>query len=222
MEEIELRELFYIVWKRIWIILLITVLCLVTSGIVSFFVLEDEYSTSTTLMVGKPKDYNEDMNYQDILLNQKLVSTYSEIAKSRIVLNEVVETLELEMSSGALSGKINVSLVRDTEIIKISVNDNDPELAARIANVTASIFKKHVSRIMKIDNVQVIDKAVVPVSPVKPRPMLNIAIAGVLGGMLSVFIVFILEYLDNTIKTPEEVEKYLELPVIGMIPHTES
>lgn len=222
MEEIELRELFYIIWKRIWIILLITVLSVVTSGFVSFFVLEDEYSTSTTLMVGKPKDYSEDMNYQDVLMNQKLVSTYSEIAKSKKVLNEVIENFDLDTTPEALAKKVNVSLVRDTEIIKITVNDNDSEFAARLANKMALVFKKHISDIMKIDNVQVIDSAEIPVNPVKPNKMLNIAIAAVLGIMVSVFIVFILEYLDNTIKTPEEVEKYLELPVIGMIPHTES
>lgn len=220
MEELDLREYFYMILKRFWIIALITILSVATSGIISYFVLTPEYETFTTLMVGKPKDYNEDMQYQDVLLNQKLVSTYGELAKSRVVTNEVIENLDLNISSGVLGSKVNVSLVRNTEIIKIQVTDTNPELAARIANQTADVFIKHVSNIMKIENVQVIDKAEVPTSPVKPRPMMNMAIAGVLGLMISVFIIFLLEYMDNTIKTPADIERYLDIPVIGMIPKT--
>lgn len=221
MEEIELRELFYIIWKRIWIILLITILAVATSGIVSFYVLEPEYQTFTTLMVGKPKQSGEEnMQYQDVLMNQKLVSTYGELAKSKIVSNEVIDKLNLDMSADTLRNKVSVSLVKNTEIIKIEVMDNDPEFASMIANETALVFMKNVTNIMKIENVQVIDKAEVPTYPIKPRPMLNMAIAGVLGIMVSVFLIFLLEYLDNTIKTPADVEKYLGLSVIGTIPKT--
>ncbi len=221
MEEIELRELFYIIWKRIWIILLITILAVATSGIVSFYVLEPEYQTFTTLMVGKPKQSGEEnMQYQDVLMNQKLVSTYGELAKSKIVSNEVIDKLNLDMSADTLRNKVSVSLVKNTEIIKIEVIDNDPEFASMIANETALVFMKNVTNIMKIENVQVIDKAEVPIHPIKPRPMLNMAIAGVLGIMVSVFLIFLLEYLDNTIKTPADVEKYLGLSVIGTIPKT--
>lgn len=218
MEEIELREYFYILWKRAWIIVLITVLSVATSGIISFFVLEPEYQTYATLMVGKPQSSEDTIEYSDVLLNHKLVTTYGEIAKSRIVSKEVIENLGLDLTPEALRGKVNVTLVRDTEIIKIEVTDKNPELAAKIANELSNVFMKHVVKIMKIENVQVIDRAEVPVSPVKPKPMLNMAIAGVLGVMISVFIIFFLEYLDNTIKTPDDVERYLELPVIGMIP----
>lgn len=221
MEEIDLRELFLIIWSKLWIIILIAVLSVSASGIISYFVLEPEYETFTTLMLSKPStgsSNNETIQYNDILLNQKLVSTYGEIAKSRVVSNEVIENLGLDLTPEALRNKVNVTLVKDTEIIKIVVNDNNPELAARIANETAQVFKKNVVEIMNIENVQVIDKAEVPINPVKPRPMLNMAIAGVLGVMASVFLVFVLEYMNNTVKTPSDIERYLELPVIGMIP----
>jgi len=218
MEEIELRELIYVIWKRLWVIALITILSVTTSGLISYFVLEPEYQTFTTLMVGKQQTYNEDIQYNDILVNQKLVNTYGEIAKSRAVSSEVIRNLGLNITPELLSGRVNVSSVRDTEIIKIQANDNDPELAAKIANETAKVFMKHVVSIMKLENVQVIDRAEIPINPIKPRPMLNIAIAAVLGVMLGGFLVFFLEYLDNTIKTLTDVEKHLDLPVIGMIP----
>lgn len=218
MEEIELRELFYILVKRLWLIALITILCVITSGIISFYVLEPEYQTFTTLIVGKPKDYNDEIEYNDVLLNQKLVSTYGEIVKSRTVSNEVVNNLGLSITPEQLKERVSVTSVKDTQIIKIQVTDGDPQLAASIANELATVFTKHVIRIMKIDNVQTIDAAEVPMSPVKPKHMLNMAIAGVLGVMVSVFLVFLLEYLDNTIKTVEDVQRHLDLPVIGMIP----
>lgn len=217
MEEIDLREIFYIIRKRIWILILITIVFSVTSGILSFFVLEVGYSTFTTLMLGKPNDYS--LEYNDVLLNQKLVSTYGELAKSNLVTNEVKKNLNLDMMTKSISYSVNVSLVKNTEIIKITVNSNNPEFAARIANETASVFIKHVSVIMKIDNVQVLDIAQLPVIPVKPKPMLNITIACFLGVIISIFIIFLLEYLDNTIKTPDEIKKLLELPIIGMIPY---
>lgn len=202
-------------------IVLITILSVITSGYLSLFILDSEYETFTTLMLSKPSSgmiSNEAIQYNDILLNQKLVSTYGQIAKSRLVSNEVIENLKLNLTPEQLGSKVNVSLVKDTEIIKIVVRDKDPELAARIANETAQVFNKNVVNIMKIENVQVIDKAEVPMNPVKPQVKLNIAIAGVLGLMASIFLVFLLEYVDNTIKTPLDVERHLELPIIGMIP----
>ena len=224
MEEISLREYFLILGKRLWVILLITIISVVASGIVSYYVLVPEYQTFTTLMVGKPKDYqnyDQKLEYNELLLNQKLVNTYGQIVQSRVVTDEVIENLNLNLSYKEFTDKVNVNLVKDTEIIKIEVTDTNPKLAAKIANETAQVFMNSVTDIMKIENIQVIDEAQVPEAPIKPRPKLNMAIAGVLGLMVSIFLVFLLEYLDNTIKTPEDVQRYLELPVIGTIPNIE-
>lgn len=221
MEEISLREYFLILRKRLWLVILLTIISVAVSGVVSYYVLEPEYQTFTTLMVGKPKDYqniDNKLEYNDLLLNQKLVSTYGEIVKTRLVTDEVIDKLNLDISDKEFGEKVNVNLVKDTEIIKLEVTDKDPKLAAEIANETALVFMKNVKEIMKVENVQVIDAARIPEVPIKPRPKLNMAIAGVLGLMIGIFLVFLLEYLDNTIKTPEDVERYLDLPVIGTIP----
>ncbi len=224
MEEISLREYFLILRKRIWLIILLMILSITTSGLVSYFVLEPEYQTFTTLIVGKPKDYqnvDNKLEYNDLLLNQKLVSTYGELVKTRIVADEVIKNLNLDMSYKEFREKVNVNLVRDTEIIKLEVMDTNPVLAAEIANETAQVFMENVKDIMMVENVQVIDEAQVPDIPIKPRPNLNMAIAGVLGLMVGIFLVFLLEYLDSTIKTPDDIERYLNLPVIGTIPMVE-
>jgi len=218
MDVIDLREYIEIIRKRIWIILLITAVALTTSAIVSFFILQPIYETSTTMMVGKTKANETSVEYQDVLLSQKLVKTYGEIAMSRTVSSEVIKNLKLQLTPEELKEKVAVSPVGDTEIIMIRVSDNDPAQAAQIANNLAEVFKRHVVQIMNVDNVQVIDPAVIPTKPIKPRIMLNIAIAGILGLMVGIAIVLLLEYLDNTIKTPHDVEKYLGLPIIGAIP----
>jgi len=218
-ETIDLREYFEIVKKHMGMIALITILAVTVSAAVSFFVLAPVYETSTTLMVNKAKeDTSRTVETQDIMLSRQLVTTYGEIAKSNVVLNSVIKELGLDMDSGLLSEKITITPVKETEIMKITVSDTSPKLASSIANTTAGIFMGEVSRIMKIDNVQIIDRAEVPKEPIKPNKLLNIAIAGVLGIMAGVFIAFLREYLDNTIKTPEDIEKHLDVQVVGMIP----
>lgn len=220
MEEISLRDVFFILRKWMVLIIILAAIAVLIAGVLSYYVLKPEYQTFTTLMVGKPKDYQSDggLEYNEILLNQKLVSTYGELVKSRIVTDRVVGNLGLNMSYDTFRNKVSVNLVKDTEIIRIQVTDNDPYLAADIANETAEVFMDTVKSIMKVENVQVIDEAQPNLNPIKPRPILNMAIAGVLGLMLGIFLVFLIEYLDNTIKTAEDVEKHLGLAVLGAIP----
>jgi capsular polysaccharide biosynthesis protein len=223
LEEISLKEVLFILKKRMKLILSLFLIAVLLSSIISVFVLDKVYQANTTLMVGRPKDYVSDANiqYNELLLNQKLVSTYGELIKTRAVAEEVIKNLNLDLSYEQYKEKVNVSLVKDTELIQIIVKDTDPNTAAIIADETANVFMEKVQDIMKVDNVHVIDKAEIPLGPVSPNVLLNIAIAGVLGLMLGVFLAFLLEFLDNTIKTPEDVEKYLNLPVLGSIPKVE-
>ena len=117
-----------------------------------------------------------------------------------------------------LNKKISVSQVESTEILKITVKDSDAELAALIANTEADIFKQQINEMMKVDNVSTIDVAKVPENPVAPNKVMNIAIATVLGMMVSVGLVFVLEFLDRTYKTPTDIERHLGLPILGAIP----
>ena len=98
---------------------MITILCTGTSGLINYYILEPEYQTYTTLMIGRPKEYNQDIEYADLLLNKKLISTYKEIAKSRRVANEFMSNLGLGFSYDELDKKIDVTIVNDTNIIKI-------------------------------------------------------------------------------------------------------
>lgn len=214
----ELREFFAIVRKRMWIITLLVIVAVITSFILSAFVVDKIYSSSTSLILVKESSEQTPIEYNDILLNQRLVKTYSEVIKSRSVLQKVTEQLHLPMTVEELSEKISVESVNDTEIIKITVEDKDPRLAASIANTSASIFMDEIVKLLKMENVQIIDHAQISKEPVRPRVKLTVAVSFFVALMAGLGIVFLIEYMDNTIKTPDDIKNYLDLPVLGTIP----
>ena len=126
------------------------------------------------------------------------------------------------MTPNQLLNKIAVSQVNETEIIKISVTDEDPILARDIANTLASVFSREIFDIMKVDSTSVLDEAVLPTTPLAQNKVTKIAIAGILGMMVSVGLVFLFEYLDRSIKTADETEHLLGVPVLGVIPKSKA
>lgn len=176
---------------------------------------------TSIILVNKSTDNNSNatITQSDVILSQKLVSTYSQIVKSKKVLNQVISNLRLEYSYSELSRLVNVSSVSDTEIIKISVSNESPELAASIANNVAEVFKTEVSEIYNLENVTILDKAEVAKSPYNIKIVKTAGISVVGGIAISVMLLFVLFYFDTSIKSSEEVENKLGLPVIGTIPH---
>ena len=219
-ETVDLREYFGIVKKRFWIVALITIIAVVVSGVISFFMLNPVYEAKSTLIVNTEKNEETQMITGDQFnVTQKLAVTYGEIIKSRSVLDDVIKNLKLENTYESLSGQITVSPVKDTQIISISVQDTNKEKARDIANEIPKVFKKEAKRITKANDIQVIDKAILPQNPIKPNKMMNITIAAVLGAMIGLFVVFLIEYLDNKLKTPQDIEKHLGLSVLGVVPN---
>lgn len=216
--EIDLREIFEMLKKRWLMIASITLVAAIVAGVISFFVLKPQYEASTTMIVSYKQNQEALMNAADLQMSQKLVETYTQIVKSERIADKVIKKLDLDLSTGALNSKISVSQMGATEILKITIKDNDPELAALIANTEAEIFKQEINDMMKVDSVSTIDVAKVPGSPVAPNKVMNIAIATVLGMMVSVGLVFVLEFLDRTYKTPSDIERQLGLPILGAIP----
>ncbi len=219
-ETIDLREYFAIIKKRFWIIALLAIISALISGVISFFMLNPVYEAKSTLIVNADKQAETQIVTGDqITVTQKLAVTYGEIIKSRIVLDDVIKNLKLENTYESLSGQITVSPVKDTQIISISVQDTNPQKARDIANEIPKVFEKEAKRITKANDVQVIDKAILPKNPIKPNKVMNVLIAFVLGTMIGLFVVFLIEYLDNKMKTPQDIEKHLGLSVIGVIPN---
>ena len=219
-EAIDLREYLFIIKKKLWIIGLSAIICGLISGVISFFVLDPVYEASTTLIVNK--EVNDEMTQMttsdDLNFVQKLAVTYGEIIKSRTVVTSTIDRLKLSETYEELAQSITVTNVENTQIIKITVQNNNPILAARICNTIPQIFAKEATRVVKASDIQVIDKAQTPKNPIKPNKTMNIAIAMVLGVMGSTFIIFLLEALNTKVKSPKDIEEKLGIPVFGVVP----
>jgi capsular polysaccharide biosynthesis protein len=219
-ETISLKELLETLKKRLNLILLVTITAALVSGAVSYFLLTPIYQASTQILVNQAKNdsglYN---NYNEVQTNLQLINTYNVIIKSPAILDKVINRLNLDMTTDALNKKITVGSETNSQVVNVTVQDPNANLAAKIANNTAEVFQEQIGKIMNVDNVSILAKATVKdnQSPIKPRPLLNIAIALVGGFMAGVGIAFLLEYFDNTIKNEQEIEKLLGLPVLGVI-----
>lgn len=218
-ETISLKELFHILKKRLAMILVISFGAAIVSAIISFFFMTPIYQSSTQILVNQKKQEGAMIQAGEVQTNIQLTNTYKVIIKSPVILDQVNEKLNLNTTAQALTGKINVANEKDSQVISVTAEDKDPKLARDIANATADVFKGEVAKIMNVDNVTVLSKAEVAEnqSPIKPRPMLNVVIAFVVGLMAAVGLAFLLEYLDNTVKKEEDIENLLGLPVLGIV-----
>lgn len=218
-ETISLKELFHILRKRLGMILIIAFGAAIVSAIISFFFMTPIYQSSTQILVNQKKQEGTALQIGEVQTNIQLTNTYKVIIKSPVILEQVKQKLNLNTTVQALTGKINVMNEKDSQVISVMAEDKDPKLARDIANATAEVFQAEVAKIMSVDNVTVLSKAEVVEnqSPIKPRPMFNVAIAFVVGLMAAVGIAFLLEYLDNTVKKEEDVESLLGLPVLGIV-----
>lgn len=183
----------------------------IVSAIISFFFMTPIYQSSTQILVNQKKQEGAMFQAGEIQTNIQLTNTYKVIIKSPVILEQVNEKLNLNMTSQALTGKINVANEKDSQVISVTAEDKDPKLARDIANATADVFKGEVAKIMNVDNVTVLSKAEVAEnqSPIKPVPMLNVVIAFVVGLIASIGLAFLLEYLDNTVKKKKMWKTYL-------------
>jgi capsular polysaccharide biosynthesis protein len=221
--ELDLRDYIRIVRKRIWLILSIVVISALITSLVSLFVLEPVYEASTKLIVNKSRtDIGlSELDINTVNLNIRLIDTYKEIIKTPAIMNKVAdEHPELGLSSEQLVHKVQVSSVNNTQVMTLVVQDLSQSKAAKIVNAISNVFIEEISILMQVDNVFMLSEAMVldNPQPVKPNPILNVAISIVVSLMISVGIVFLIEYFDDSIKSEQEVLKYLGLPTLAMIP----
>lgn len=222
-ETISLKEIYTIIKKRLLSIILITVSAVIIAMIVSSFILTPIYQSSSQFIVNQ-KNNNQDQNYQidssTIQTNVELINTYNVIITSRAILNDVIEELDLPYNAEQLAKNIDVTSERNSQVVNVEVKDPSPQTATAIANTVVTTFQSKIPEILNVDNVKILTEAYTSENPkpVEPNLKLNIAIATVLGVMVSVGIAFLREYFNTTVTTEEELEQHTDgLPILAII-----
>lgn len=206
--------------KKRWILIVsITILSTIVAGLVNAYVLKPQYRTSTKLFVGKELTEGT-MGYQasEIQMYQKLMKTYAGLIQSQDLIQRAIEGQDVDMSAGAILGSLQVSPGDEDQFLSISIVTLDKAAGKEILELITDEFIKTSTDLIPNGNVQIVTAPKEPGGPFSPNKKMNIAIAFMLGAMVSVGLVLLLEYLDNSVKNKEETEKLLGIPVIGMIP----
>lgn len=217
MEEIDLTELFDYFFRRVYIIIITALVFLVGGLTYTVFLKEPLYKSDVNVILVSKNSQSSSLQ-SEIAANQKLAATYRELVTSRSVLNEVIEDLDLTYTVSQLQKMISVQNVNETEIIKITVSSSKPKEAKEIANIIAVKFQDEVKDIYNLENVSIIDKAVLAKEPYNINVVKESIIYIALGVVLSCGVIFVIYYFDNTIKSIDQVEKRLGIPVIGTVP----
>lgn len=226
-QEIDLIELSKKIAKHLPMIIIFSIIVGAASFLLSKFVITPKYDSNTTMIVSNSNQNNDPNNPQtnvelgQIQANKALISTYSEIVKSKGIAERVINNLGLDMDYEEFSSKVSIEPVKDTQIISVKVVDTIPERAMDIANETANIFKSSIGEIMNVDNVQILDGAILPEEASSPNIKKNTAIGIILGFVIGVAVVLFKEIADSSVKSSEEVTEYFDIPVIGIVPDSE-
>lgn len=217
-DTIDLLEVLSVVRQHILVILLATILAAAVGFGVSRFVMVPQYEASALMIVNTRQDTSANVTSDQINSATKLVSTYSIIIKSDTVLQQVINNLGLNLTYQELHDRVTVSAVDDTQVMQITVRSDNPEWARQVCEQITQISPNVILESVEAGSVKLISQASANPDPVSPSVPRNTAVAALLGLVLSMGIVILREMLDNKIKSEDDIRKYLELPVIGVIP----
>ena len=220
-EAIDLKEYLQIFRKRGWIIAVLVTIAVAISGVLNFFVIEPVYQAELTFMVNFNQNENAQITEEDMNYGTNLVEKYKPIIKSRKVTNQIKKNLNLNMSQGQIGNAIQINSISGP-VMSVTVQSTNPQIAKDIANEVPEVFGRELKRIAKVDGIEVIDTAVIPTSPISPNKTKNMMMAAIIAIVIGIFIVFLLDYLDNKIKTPEDIESCIGIPVLGTVLYYET
>ena len=219
--EVDLLEIISVLFGRFWIILGSGLLAAVIGFVISMFILTPTYESTTKIYILN-KSESTTVTYSDVQMGTQLTKDYAELINSRYVLEEVIKILSLsEMEYRELLDKVSVHTPTDTRIVSITVTDTNPQQAMDIANCIREVAGEHIQNVMDIDAVNVVEEANMPTTKAGPSIPKWTLIGGALGAFLVSVIILVHYLLDDTIKTSEDVEKYLGLSTLALIPMAE-
>ncbi len=215
--EIDLLEICHVLLSRIWLILGVGVLCALIGFALSAFVVTPTFESTTKIYILN-KTESTTVTYSDMQMGTQLTKDYAELINSRYVLEEVIQRLSLEEEYEDFLEMVAVVTPADTRIVEITVTDTDPVRAMDIANCIREVASEHIQTVMDIEAVNVVETANMPTEKAGPSIFMWTAIGGMLGFVLLCAIVLVKYLMDDTIKSSEDVEKYLGLSTLALIP----
>lgn len=219
----ELKLMMQMLRKRLWLLIAFVAVCTAGAGLYSQYLMTPEYEAESTLIVNKMSmDRNGSLSpdVNEITSNIMLINSYKVIITSAAIMDKVVERHpELDVDSRDLADKLQVVTMQNSQVITLKMRDPSYERAMNIVNSVSQVFREEIPRIMKIDNISILDtaKAQSDPVPVSPKIKLNMAVAFAASFLLAVGLVLLLEYLDDTVKNEYDVERYLGLTTLGAI-----
>jgi capsular polysaccharide biosynthesis protein len=218
--EINMGELFAVLLGRAFLIISAGVFFALVGLFVSKFIMHPVYDSTTKIYILN-KEENQTVTYSDVQISTQLTQDYAELIKSRYVIEEVIQRLNLvDTDYEGLSHVLRVDTPSDTRIVAITAKDEDPLMAMQIANCIREVASEHIANVMDIDAINVAETANVPTQKSGPSVARWTVICGLLGAVIIAFFA-ILEYLlDDTIKSNDDVERYLGLSTLALVPLT--
>lgn len=216
--EIDLQDLFGLLLHRAWIICLAAIVTGFAGFMVSFFFVTPQYESTTSVYISTNKQKETSMTYSDAQLATQLTKDYEELIVGRYVLERVINMYALDESYEALKTRVQVTNTSDTRIINITVKDPNPQNAQIIANSIRDIASEHIKTVTDVEAVNVADEANLPTKPSEPSVPKWTLLGALIGIVLAVAVIILRYLLDDTIKSAEDVEKYLELSTLALIP----
>lgn len=218
--EIDLLEMGSVLLSRIWLILSVGLFMALGAFAISRFLIAPTYESTTKVYILN-KNESATVTYSDVQLGTQLTKDYAELIVSRYVLEEVIQELGLGFEYEELQEKVLVNTPADTRVIYITVEDYDPVMAMNIANSVREAASEHIQNVMDIDAVNIVETANLPTEKASPNCLVWTLIGGFLGCFLVCAIVLMRFLMDDTIKSSEDVEKYLGLSTLALIPMQE-
>ncbi|PTE27842.1 capsule biosynthesis protein CapA [Staphylococcus equorum] len=213
---VDLSKILQIIRKNLKLLIILPIICLLISAIVTFFFLDSKYQASTQVLVTQ-KESDSQMMAQEVQSNIQLVNTYSEIVKSPRIIDKVSKELDGKYSSDEISEILTVSNEAESQVLNIDIKTKSGSDSEKIANKIAQVFSEEVPDIMSVDNVSILSEADDTAKQVAPKTLVNLLIGVVFGLVLALLIIFIKELIDKRIKSEEDVENELNIPVLGSI-----
>ncbi len=215
--DINLKKLSYMLFHYLWLILLVGLLGATVMWSLSRFVMEPVYVSSAKVYVINRQDENK-ITYSDLQTGTQLTKDYLILIKSRPVTEQVIQRLNLPLTHEQLSGQIEVNIPQDTRILEIIVKNGSPVLAKSIADTIAEVSAEQMVKVMELEKVNIVEQGNLPKQPSGPRVRRNTVLGGMGGVLLTVLVIAIGNYLNDSINNSEDIEKYLKLTTLGAIP----